>query len=116
MTEPGSDQSPARAPSRLSPLYVAARTSEVFLKDGSRVLLRPGLPTDRALLAREFERLSPESRYRRFFTPMNTMSQSLLDYLTSMDYVNHFAWAALSADPGLGGEPTGVGVDRKSVV
>ncbi|HYH50664.1 MAG TPA: GNAT family N-acetyltransferase [Acidimicrobiia bacterium] len=120
MTEPGSDELPARAPSRptpppgsgLSPLYVAARTSEVILKDGSRVLIRPGLPTDRALLAREFERLSPESRYRRFFTPMKAMSESLLDYLTSMDYVNHFAWAALSAEPGPDGQPMGAGVSR----
>lgn len=112
MTEPGLEKLPARAPSRLSPLYVAARTSQLVLKDGSRVLIRPGLPTDRELLAREFERLSPESRYRRFFTPMNVMSKSLLDYLTSMDYVDHFAWAALSADPGPDGELKGLGVSR----
>ncbi|HKY75306.1 MAG TPA: GNAT family N-acetyltransferase, partial [Acidimicrobiia bacterium] len=113
MTEPGREQMlPARASSRVSPLYVAARTSQVTLKDGSRVILRPGLPADRALLAREFERLSPESRYRRFFTPMKVMSPRLLDYLTSMDYVDHFAWAALSAEPGPDGEPRGVGVSR----
>jgi RimJ/RimL family protein N-acetyltransferase len=112
MTEPGLEKLPARAPSRLSPLYVAARTSQLVLKDGSRVLIRPGLPTDRELLAREFERLSPESRYRRFFTPMNVMSKSLLDYLTSMDYIDHFAWAALSADPGPDGELKGLGVSR----
>lgn len=113
MTEPGREQMlPARASSRLSPLYVAARTSQVTLKDGSRVLLRPGLPTDRALLAREFERLSPESRYRRFFSPMKVLTPKLLDYLTSMDYVDHFAWAALSAEPGPGGELQGLGVSR----
>ena len=113
MTESGREQTlPARASSRLTPLYVAARTSQVTLKDGSRVILRPGLPTDRALLAREFERLSPESRYRRFFSPLKVMSPRLLDYLTSMDYVDHFAWAALSAEPGPGGEPQGVGVSR----
>jgi GNAT superfamily N-acetyltransferase len=107
---------PARALSRpgsgLSPLYIAARTSEVILKDGSRVLLRPGLPSDRVLIAREFERLSPESRYRRFFAPMKVLSESLLDYLTSMDYVDHFAWAALSAEPGPDGQPQGLGVAR----
>jgi RimJ/RimL family protein N-acetyltransferase len=113
MTELGREQRlPARAASRLTPLYVAARTSQITLKDGSRVILRPGLPTDRALLAREFERLSPESRYRRFFSPMKEMSPRLLDYLTSMDYVDHFAWAALSAEPGPHGEPRGVGVSR----
>ncbi|MEW6475523.1 MAG: GNAT family N-acetyltransferase [Actinomycetota bacterium] len=117
MTEPGREQVlPARAPSRpgprLSPLYVAARTSVVTLKDGRRVLIRPGLSSDRQLLAREFERLSPESRYRRFFAPIKVMSESLLDYLTSMDYVDHFAWAALSAEPGPHGELQGLGVSR----
>lgn len=112
MTEPGLEAFPARAPSRLSPLYIAARTSAVTLKDGSRVLIRPGLPSDRMLIAREFERLSPESRYRRFFSPMRALSESLLDYLTSMDYVDHFAWAALSAEPGPDGEPQGLGVAR----
>jgi RimJ/RimL family protein N-acetyltransferase len=113
MTETGREQMlPARSPSRLTPLYLAARTSQVTLKDGSRVILRPGLPADRQLLATEFERLSPESRYRRFFSPMKTMSPALLEYLTSIDYVDHFAWAALSAEPGPGGEPRGVGVSR----
>ena len=99
MTEPGSEQAlPARAPSRPepgSPGYIAARTSEVTLRDGSVVLIRPGGPGDRALLVEEFERLSPESRYRRFFAPVQSLSDHLLDALTSIDYVNHFAWAAL---------------------
>lgn len=112
MTESGLESFPARISPRLSPLYVAARTSAVTLKDGSRALIRPVVSTDRVMLAREFERLSPESRYRRFFSPMKTLSESLLDYLTSIDYVNHFAWAALSADPGPFGDPQGLGVAR----
>jgi len=112
MAEPGSETLPARALSRpgqgVSPLYVAARTSEIILRDGSRVLLRPGVATDRALLVQAFDRLSPESRYRRFFAPVKSMSEPLLDYLTSLDYVDRFAWAAISAEPG----PYGVGVSR----
>jgi GNAT superfamily N-acetyltransferase len=96
----------------VSPLYVAARTSEITLRDGSRVLIRPGVAADRALLVQAFERLSPESRYRRFFAPIKTMSGPLLDYLTSIDYVDRFAWAAISAEPGPLGEPYGVGVSR----
>jgi GNAT superfamily N-acetyltransferase len=106
---------PARASSRpggLSPLYVAARTSEVTLRDGSKVILRPAVSADRELLVKGFERLSPESRYRRFFAPMKEMSPPLLDYLTSVDYRDHFAWAALSAEPGPEGRPMGVGVGR----
>jgi len=132
MTEPGSEFLPARASSRcggLSPLYVAARTTLVTLRDGSRVIIRPGVRSDRELLVKAFDRLSPESRYRRFFAPVKTMSGPLLDYLTSIDHVDHFAWAALSAEPGLcsaapaalvgrtapippGGESAGVGVSR----
>ena len=113
MALPGSESLPARAPSRgrgLSPLYVAARTSLVTLRDGSRVIIRPGLPSDRDVLVKAFDRLSPESRYRRFFAPVKAMSGRLLDHLTSIDYVDHFAWAAISADPGP--EPVGVGVSR----
>ena len=43
---------------------------------------------------------------------MKQMSGALLDYLTSIDYEHHFAWAALSAEPGPGGRPMGVGVGR----
>jgi len=107
---------PARVSSRsaggLSPLYVAARTSEVTLRDGNRVILRPAVPADRELLMAGFERLSPESRYRRFFAPMKALSPVLLDYLTLIDYRDHFAWAALSAEPGPDGRPIGAGVSR----
>ena len=113
MTEPGSETLPARVFSRppfRSPLWLAARTSEVTLRDGSVVLVRPGGPGDRALLVEEFERLSPESRYRRFFAPLKTLPDRLLDVLTSIDYVDHFAWAALAR--GEDGRFHGVGVSR----
>ena len=106
---------PARAPSRpgpVSPLYIAARTSAVTLRDGSTVILRPAVAQDRERLVEAFERLSPESRYRRFFAPLRTMAEPLLDYLTAIDYVDHFAWAALARRPGGASEPMGVGVSR----
>jgi RimJ/RimL family protein N-acetyltransferase len=96
----------------VSPLYVTARTSQITLRDGSRVLLRPAVAADRSLLVEAFDRLSPESRYRRFFAPVQSMSGSLLDHLMAVDYVDHFAWAAISAEPGPLGEPYGVGVAR----
>lgn len=75
-------------------------------------MLRPAVPEDRALLVEAFERLSPESRYRRFFAPLQTMSGPLLDALTAVDSVDHFAWAALAAEPEPDGRPAGVGVSR----
>jgi RimJ/RimL family protein N-acetyltransferase len=89
---------------------VAARTSEVTLRDGTAALIRPLLPDDRALLVEEFERLSPESRYRRFFAPLRTLSDSFLDYLTQIDYVDHFAWGALAREGD--GRWVGAGVSR----
>jgi len=114
LNEPGSETLPARASSRppLPPLYIAARSSPLTLRDGSRVLLRPAVPGDRDLLVKAFERLSPESRYRRFFAPLRMLSPSLLDALTSIDYVDRFAWVALSPAPGPDGKPDGVGVSR----
>jgi GNAT superfamily N-acetyltransferase len=76
------------------------------LPDGRRVLFRPLRREDREGLRRGVERMSPESRYRRFFTPLEHLSEAQLDYLVQIDYVNHFAWLALLPDeigaPGIG--------------
>jgi RimJ/RimL family protein N-acetyltransferase len=77
----------------------------VTLRDGSEVLIRPINPDDKAKLMEGFERLSPESRYRRFLTPMNELNPHLLRYLTEVDHHSHEALVAESAD---GGEPVGV--------
>lgn len=77
------------------------------LRDGSRVDVRPARPDDRELLREGFERLSPESRYRRFLVPVTTISERWLTYLTDVDHHDHEALAAL--DPVTG---RGVGVAR----
>jgi nucleotide-binding universal stress UspA family protein/RimJ/RimL family protein N-acetyltransferase len=79
----------------------------VELRDGSRVDIRPVEPDDRAALAAGFERLSPESRYRRFFGPMPELSERFLDYLTQIDHHDHEALVAVDPDTG-----DGVGVAR----
>ncbi len=80
---------------------------EVTLKDGSRVRIRPIAPEDRTALAEGFERLSPESRYRRFFSPVAKLRERDLDYLTRVDHHRHEALVAV--DPVTG---NGVGVAR----
>lgn len=78
----------------------------VALKDGSRAQLRPLTPADKPRVQEAFRRLSRESRYSRFFTPMVVLDGALLDRLTSADGVDHVVWAALDPDrpqdPGLG--------------
>jgi GNAT superfamily N-acetyltransferase len=74
----------------------------VTLADGSRLAIRPIEPADRDLVAAGFERLSPESRYRRFFSPLPGLSGRQLDYLTRVDHHDHEALVALDADTGDG--------------
>lgn len=89
--------------------FIERRTTEAELLDGTRVRIRPIVPQDKERLVAAFERLSPESRYRRFLSPVDEITPDLLRRLTEIDYVDHFAWAALLADDP--GEPS-VGVAR----
>ncbi|HWE14858.1 MAG TPA: GNAT family N-acetyltransferase [Solirubrobacteraceae bacterium] len=79
----------------------------VQLRDGTRVLIRPIEPDDRTALAEGFQRLSPESRYRRFFAPVRGLSERDLDYLTRVDHHAHEALVAVEETTG-----EGVGVAR----
>jgi nucleotide-binding universal stress UspA family protein/GNAT superfamily N-acetyltransferase len=68
----------------------------VTLRDGARVRLRPISAADRLLLAESFERLSEQSRYRRFLTAKEKLSGGELDYLVDgVDHVDHEAIVAL---------------------
>jgi len=85
--------------------------SERKLSDGTRVRLRLLTPVDRDALAAGFQKLSPESRYRRFFSAMPRLPESLLAYLTTTDNVDHLAVVAELVDAdGRAGD--GVGVAR----
>jgi GNAT superfamily N-acetyltransferase len=65
------------------------------LRDGTPVLVRPIRPEDKALLQQGVAQLSEVSRYRRFMRALTELSDSQLEYLTEIDYVNHMAWGAL---------------------
>lgn len=78
----------------------------MVLRDGSTVRIRQGHHSDRQLLLRGFERLSPESRYRRFLAATPKLSAPMVDYLTAVDHHDHEAIVALDES----GE--GVGVAR----
>jgi RimJ/RimL family protein N-acetyltransferase len=72
---------------------------------GDRALVRPIRPDDKEALVEGFHRMSPESRYRRFFSPITKLGASQVRYLTEVDHHTHEALAAL--EPGTG-EPLGV--------
>lgn len=69
------------------------------------VRLRPIRPGDRPLIVAAFERLSEESRYRRFFAPMKELTPAALAYLTEVDHHDHEAVVALTRE---GGDLVGV--------
>jgi GNAT superfamily N-acetyltransferase len=68
----------------------------ISLRDGSRVRIRQGRPTDGELLVRGFDRLSLESRYRRFLTPLPALSGRILGYLTDVDHHDRESMVALN--------------------
>ena len=63
-------------------------------------MVRPIEPSDMNLLRRGLERLSDESRYRRFLSPVSRLNQSQLRYLTDLDHHDHEALIALEPDSG----------------
>ena len=73
---------------------------EVVVKDGLSILIRPIRPDDKRLLAAAFDRLSPESRYRRFFAPIQRLGKQDLVYLTEIDHADHEALAAVNPENG----------------
>jgi GNAT superfamily N-acetyltransferase len=74
--------------------------ARVTLADGVELVIRPVRPDDKRLLAEGFERLSPESRYRRFFRPLDRLSERDLAYLTEIDHTDHEALAAIDPQSG----------------
>jgi nucleotide-binding universal stress UspA family protein/RimJ/RimL family protein N-acetyltransferase len=81
---------------RAGHLAPSTPVTHATLRDGSEVTIRPIEPDDRERLARAFERLSPDARYRRFFGPMPELRPRDLDYLTRVDHHDHEALVAVA--------------------
>ena len=78
-----------------------AESEHVVLADGLELLLRPVRPNDKGRLEQAFKRLSPETRYRRFFAPLESLSDQDLRYLTEVDHHDHEAIAAVNPENGM---------------
>ncbi len=74
------------------------------LRDGSVIELREVRASDKDAIEVGFNKLSPESRYRRFFSARNRLSASDLRYLTEVDHRDHEAVIATDPD----GQPVGI--------
>ncbi len=78
----------------------AAATDLLVLADGTRLRFRSIGPGDRDGLSRLFDRLTPESRRRRFLSRKPELTARELAYLTDIDHVGHEAIAAVDACDG----------------
>ena len=89
--------------------FVESSSFIAELKGGTRVRIRPIAPKDKERIQEGWKHLSADTRYMRFLHPKSALSKWELDYLTEIDYVDHFAWGAeLVDDPG----HLGIGIAR----
>jgi len=83
---------------------------QLVLRDGSRVQLRLIRASDKERLTAGLAQLSPQSRYLRFFTDKDRLTDGELRYFTEVDGEDHFALGvALLEDDGSEGEGVGIG-------
>lgn len=76
------------------------------LADGTPVEFHTITPQDRERIQEGFALVSEQSRYLRFFAPLNELSDQQLEYLTDVDQDEHVAWGVIDLShpeqPGLG--------------
>ncbi len=98
--------------------YPAHWEADVLLLDGGAARLRPIHPEDAELLVDFYSRVSPESKYMRFFAPYPTLSDRDVHRFTHVDHVDRVAFVVtvgrqlvavgrydrLDTRPGKGGE------------
>jgi RimJ/RimL family protein N-acetyltransferase len=78
--------------------------SDITLRDGTPVHIRPIRPEDDHVLVELFQHLSAQSIYQRFFTAMPELTPGMARYLSNVNATNRLALVAESA-----GELIGVG-------
>jgi RimJ/RimL family protein N-acetyltransferase len=73
---------------------------EVALDPGLTIFVRPIRADDKRLIERAFDHLSPESRFRRFFAPLERLTSRDLSYLAEVDHHDHEAIVAVNPENG----------------
>jgi GNAT superfamily N-acetyltransferase len=83
------------------------RASQECMASTDTLLIRPISPDDKQQLVEGFQRLGERSRYRRFLSPHEHLSEAELRYFTEVDHHDHEALIAIDSD-----SREGVGVAR----
>jgi len=71
----------------------------VVTRSGIHLLIRPIKPEDAPLFAELFQKLSSESIYFRFFSPLKRISPEMLARFTQIDYGRDMALVAMAETP-----------------
>lgn len=74
------------------PGYPAEWEADVVLSDGGVARLRPIRPDDADILVAFYDRVSPESKYLRFFAPYPRLTSKDVARFTQVDYVDRLAF------------------------
>jgi RimJ/RimL family protein N-acetyltransferase len=90
-------------------MEAAAYSAVETLRDGRSVTIRALRPEDRSGMLSAVERVSAQSRYRRFFGSKRQFTEKETDFFVNVDFVKHVALVA-SLDEG--GQTTIIGGGR----
>jgi len=74
------------------PTFPAHWSADVLLRDGRTAHIRPVEPGDKELLVEFYARVSDQSKYYRFFSPMPVLSEKDVHRFTEVDYVDRVAF------------------------
>src|SRR2546423_8320493 len=78
--------------------YPAELETDLVLRDGARVHVRPMRPDDAERERRFFEGLSERSRFQRFMHTITELPPKMLERFTHPDYDRELALVALHGD------------------
>lgn len=74
------------------PQYPTGQIDVWRLRNGTRIMQRPVLPQDAALLGELVTRLSAQTRRNRFHGPVKELSITCLDQMSCVDHARHVAF------------------------
>lgn len=92
---------PLHPASGLPPHYPFDYERRLELADGRIVDIRPVVPGDAALLAKEVAAADADTLYHRFFNPAIRLDKRRLRFLTEVDYERRFALVAFADGKGV---------------
>ena len=79
--------------------YPSEYETDVLLRDGSTVRMRPVRPEDREAVEALYQRLTDRSMYMRFHRAVRHLPEEELDLFGEPDYVDSFALVATQGEP-----------------